>query len=80
MAEAEERIKAAWAKWKEMSGMVCDRKTSIKLNLKMYKALSRRDGLGCVRGAQEASVRERRSRSRIRSDGVTMWEDMKMLE
>ena len=35
-ADVENRIKAAWAKWKEVSGVVCDRKMPRKVKVKIY--------------------------------------------
>ena len=35
-AEVESRIKAAWGKWREVSGVVCDKKMPVKLKVKIY--------------------------------------------
>ena len=40
-AEVESRIKAAWGKWREVSGVVCDRKMPIKLKIKIYNSVIR---------------------------------------
>ena len=33
------RVKVAWAKWREVSGVVCDKKMPIKLKDKIYKTI-----------------------------------------
>ena len=40
-AEVETRIKAAWGKWREVAGVVCDRKMPIKLKIKVYSTVVR---------------------------------------
>lgn len=37
--EAEERIKTMWRKWREISGVVRDKRMSKKLKAKIYKTL-----------------------------------------
>ena len=36
-----QRVKAAWCKWRELSGVLCDRKMPIKLKMKVYKTIVR---------------------------------------
>ena len=33
------RVKAAWAKWREVAGVMCDKKMPIKLKDKIYKTI-----------------------------------------
>ena len=33
------RVKVAWAKWREVSGVMCDKKMPIKLKDKIYKTI-----------------------------------------
>lgn len=35
------RIKAAWQKWKELEGVVCDRKMPVRVKGKVYKTMIR---------------------------------------
>ena len=36
-----ERVKTAWKKWKEISAVICDRKISVRLRLKLYRTIVR---------------------------------------
>ena len=36
-----QRVKSAWMKWREMSGVICDRKMPKKLKSKIYKSVLR---------------------------------------
>ena len=36
------RAKVAWAKWREESGVMCDKKMPIKLKDKIYKTIGKR--------------------------------------
>ncbi|XP_064120190.1 uncharacterized protein LOC135224796 [Macrobrachium nipponense] len=40
-AEVDSRIKAVWGKWREVAGVVCDKKMSIKLKVKIYSTVIR---------------------------------------
>ncbi|XP_064116711.1 uncharacterized protein LOC135222554 [Macrobrachium nipponense] len=39
--EVNSRIKAAWGKWREVAGVVCDKKMPIKLKVKIYSPVIR---------------------------------------
>ena len=39
--EVESRIKASWGKWKEVSGVVCNKKMPMKLKAKIYSTVLR---------------------------------------
>ena len=40
-ADVESRIKAAWGKWREVAGVVCDKKMPIRLKVKIYSTVVR---------------------------------------
>ena len=39
--DVKHRIKAAWQKWKELEGVVCDRKMPVRVKGKVYKTMIR---------------------------------------
>ena len=39
--EVKERVKAAWSKWREVAGVVCDRRMPRRLKIKIYKTVIR---------------------------------------
>ena len=41
LGAVKQRVKAAWAKWREVTGVICDRKIPRKLKCKIYKAAVR---------------------------------------
>ena len=40
-AAVKQRVQTAWNKWREITGMICDRKIARKLKCKMYKCVIR---------------------------------------
>ena len=40
-ADVESRIKAVWGKWREVAGVVCDKKMPIRLKVKIYSTVVR---------------------------------------
>ena len=41
LGAVKQRVKAAWAKWREVTGVICDRKIPRKLKCKIYKTVVR---------------------------------------
>ena len=41
LGAVKQRVKAAWTKWREVTGVMCDRKISRKLKCKIYKTVVR---------------------------------------
>ena len=37
--DVNDRVKVTWAKWREMSGVMCDKKMPIKLKDRIYKTI-----------------------------------------
>ena len=40
-AEVAARVNAAWCKWRELTPVICDKKISARLKVKMYKSIGR---------------------------------------
>ena len=67
--EVRQRIKAAWAKWREVSGVILDRKVPMKLRMKIYKTVIRPV---LLYGAETWALRRK-------EEGVLERTEMKML-
>ena len=39
--DVDERIKVAWSRWRELSGVIYDKKVPVKLKTKLYKTVAR---------------------------------------
>ena len=63
--DVEERIKAGWSKWREVSGIVCDRRMPRRLKIKIYKTVVRPV---IVYGAETWALRKKEERKLERTE------------
>ncbi|EYC03701.1 hypothetical protein Y032_0092g2571 [Ancylostoma ceylanicum] len=48
LVEAEHRANAAWSKWRQVTGVMCDRKVPLKLKFRIYRTVVRYDLWHCM--------------------------------
>ena len=82
---AKDRMEVAWCKWRELTGVTCDRKIPLKLKTKVYKTMIRPALLYGTEtwtiGAKEESMLERTEMRMLRwMTGVSLRDKIKSEE